>query len=112
MSSIKLLYKPRFDFRIESRFLFPGRRRLRLEAARADVRGDVTPRFGERSEAARRDGLYESVADDGGFSRPGQHGPLRGVGRRLVQVLVLTATADDLHAFDGLTRQGLDRAYD
>src|SRR5262245_30760478 len=61
----------RFDLRVAMVFLLPLARWPGFEAARVEVCGDVTPRFGERGESARRERLNERIADDGGFSRAG-----------------------------------------
>src|SRR5262245_29133869 len=112
MALVLVLGEPRLDLRVAPRFLLPFGQWLGLEAARADVCGDVTPRFGERGEAARRNRLNKRISDDGGFSWACQDGFLRRVRRRLVEILILAASADDLQAARRLTDDGFDCADD
>ena len=84
----------------------------RREGGGPHVPCDVCAGLGQRREAARGDGLHHRVPDRGRLDRAGQYRlACRGRGR-LVQVPVLAAAADDLHAFDGRARQLFDRAED
>src|SRR5882672_3635999 len=115
MALILVHGEARLNFSVTPRFLLPTGpfwRRPGFEAARDDVCGDVAAGFGERGEASRRDRLDERVADDCGFGRAGQDGFLRGVRRRLIEILILAASADDLRAVDRLADERFDLAYD
>src|SRR5438105_4551542 len=90
----------RFDCRVEPRGLFPRGRRARLVLLQTHAAGHVPPRLGERREAARGDRLHEDVARDGRLRRPGKNRQPRRVRRRLVEIIVPAASADNLHALN------------
>ena len=56
-------------------------------------------RLVQRTDFSQAQCLYHEVADCGGLDWPRNDGPLRGVGCKLAQQLVLNTAADDVNAF-------------
>ena len=56
----------------------------------------------------RRDRLHQHVADRRGFDRAGQHGAMAGIGRRLAELPILRAAADDVNRLDASADQSLE----
>ena len=83
-------------------------RRGRHERLRSYVLRDVLPRLSQRREAAISDRLHDHVSNHCRLNRPSENGQPGRVGCRLIQVTILTAAANNLHAADLSSRQRLD----
>src|SRR5262249_7352217 len=85
---------------------------LWCKLAQRNVLCYVLPCRGQRCKASGGEGLDQHVANDSRFYRPSQHRPAGRIRRCLVQILILAASADDLHAGNCLFCQLLDCAQD
>src|ERR1044072_8987404 len=101
---------PLLDRGVTLRRIFPGAGNLWFEMLQPYVMRDVLTRLGQRCEATICDRLYEQAADDSRFDWSSRDRQFRRVRCSLIQIVILTAAADYLHAFDLSVRKCLDCA--
>ena len=92
--------KLRLDRFVTMLRLGAGDRALRRERLRFYILRDVVPGLFQRCEAASSDRLHAHIANHCRLNRPGKNGQSGRIGCRLIQVTILTAAANNLHAAD------------
>src|SRR5437867_2636002 len=85
--------------------LFPRSevRPFRLEASDLTRCTDDGAKLSKRTDFPRSPCLEQDIAEDRGLNRTGQHWPLAGVGRELVEQVIARTTTDDMDHLNALT---------